>query len=157
MKKHYWFGISFLMIAGLVIIFTNGCEKDDNNSSQNGGLIFNPNLTYGTVTDIDGNIYKTIAIGTQTWMAENLKVTHYQNGDSISKITDATPWSNLESGAYCIYLNNSVKGNTYGKLYNWFAITDSRNICPAGWHIPTDTEWETLYAYLGGYESVTSD
>jgi len=147
------------LVIGLVVVFINGCKKDynSNDSSQNRGLIFNPNLTYGTVTDIDGNVYKTISIGTQTWMAENLKVTRYRNGDSISKITDATPWSDLTAGAYCVYSNNSDKGAIYGKLYNWYSLIDSRNICPNGWHVPTDTEWETLYSYLGGYVSITSN
>jgi uncharacterized protein (TIGR02145 family) len=159
MKKSNKIWIYSLIVIGLALVLTNGCKKDSNNSpsSQNGGIIFNPNLTYGTVTDIDGNVYKTITIGTQTWMAENLKVTRYRNGDTISKITDATPWSNLIAGAYCIYNNNTDKGTTYGKLYNWYALLDTRNICPTGWHVPIDTEWETLYTYLGGYESITSD
>jgi uncharacterized protein (TIGR02145 family) len=147
------------MVMGFVLILTNSCKKDNNNdnTTQNSGIIFNSKLTYGTVTDISGNVYKTITIGTQTWMAENLKVTRYRNGDSIPKISDGTAWSNLTTGAYCDYRNIVSNGTTYGKLYNWYSIMDSRNICPTGWHIPNDTEWEKLYAYLGGYEQTTSD
>ncbi|MBW6480577.1 MAG: T9SS type A sorting domain-containing protein [Bacteroidales bacterium] len=103
-----------------------------------------------TVTDYDGNVYNTVAIGTQVWMAENLKVTHYRNGDSIPNITVASQWSNLTSGAYGIYNNDSSYATTYGLLYNWFAVTDTSGICPTGWHIPTDAEWTTLTDFLGG-------
>lgn len=114
------------------------------------GLIFNPNLTYGTMSDIDGNVYKTIQIGTQTWMAENLKTTKYRNGDPIPNVTDATAWAALTNGAYCWY-NNDASSNkaTYGALYNWYSISDSRAIAPSGWHIPIDNEWSTLANYLG--------
>lgn len=117
-------------------------------------IIFNPNLTYGTVTDIDGNVYKTIQIGTQTWMAENLKTTHYQNGDPIPNVTDDTNWWNLTSGAYCWNNNDAITYKSiYGALYNWYALTDSRNIAPTDWHVPSDSEWALLKTYLGG-ESV---
>jgi len=106
-----------------------------------------------TVTDIDGNTYRTVKIGDQWWMAENLKVTHYRNGDAIANVTDRTEWSNLMIGAYCEYENNSANCATYGRLYNWFAVSDKRNIAPAGWHVPSDAEWQTLVNYLGG-ESV---
>jgi uncharacterized protein (TIGR02145 family) len=106
-----------------------------------------------TVTDIDGNVYNTVTIGTQVWMAENLKTTKYRNGEAIPHITDNTTWYNLTTGAYYNYNNNTSYGAVYGKLYNWFAVTDSRNIAPTGWHVPTDAEWTTLTTYLGG-ESV---
>jgi uncharacterized protein (TIGR02145 family) len=99
-----------------------------------------------TLTDIDGNIYQTITFDNQVWMAENLKVTHYRNGDTIPHITDNTQWSNLSSGGYCNYANDTNKTT----LYNWFAVTDIRNIAPAGWHVPSDAEWSTLTTYLGG-------
>ncbi|MFA4907903.1 MAG: FISUMP domain-containing protein [archaeon] len=107
----------------------------------------------GTVIDIDGNTYQTVKIGNQWWMAENLKVTHYRNGEAIPNVTDNTAWSNLTTGAYCNYENNSTNVDTYGRLYNWYAVDDSRNIAPTGWHVPTDAEWQTLVDYLGG-ESV---
>lgn len=103
-----------------------------------------------TVTDIDGNIYHTVEIGTQVWMVENLNVTKYRNGASIPNISDETTWSLHFSGAYCHQGNIPSNGTTYGKLYNWYAVNDSRNICPTGWHVPTDAEWSTLMSYLGG-------
>jgi uncharacterized protein (TIGR02145 family) len=104
----------------------------------------------GTVTDIDGNVYQTVTIGTQVWMAENLKVTHYRNGDSIPNITDNTTWAGLTTGAYCTFLNSAGYLAIYGRLYNWYAVNDIRNISPAGWHVPTPLEWQTLADYLGG-------
>jgi uncharacterized protein (TIGR02145 family) len=102
-----------------------------------------------TVTDIDGNVYQTVKIGDQWWMAENLKVTHYQNGDSIRNVTSDSEWSRLSTGAYCTYGNNTNNTVTYGRLYNWYAVNDNRNIAPAGWHIPTDEEWKQLKMDLG--------
>lgn len=103
-----------------------------------------------TVTDIDGNTYTTVTIGTQTWLGQNLNVSRYNNGDSIPNITNDTTWSNLTTGAYCDY--NNIPGNStiYGKLYNHYALTDPRNLCPIGWHVSTEDEWITLVAYLGG-------
>jgi len=103
----------------------------------------------GTVTDIDGNIYKTVKIGNQWWMAENLKVKHYRNGDAISNITVDTLWSHLTSGAYCSYNNDENNAVTYGYLYNWHVVNDSRGIAPAGWHVPSDLEWKQLEMDIG--------
>ncbi len=114
------------------------------------GIVFNPNLTYGTMTDQDGNEYKTITIGTQTWMAENLRTTKYRNGDPIPTGVYGTTWGNLTIGAYCNYNNYAAGVITYGRLYNWRAVVDSRNIAPAGWHVSSDDEWWTLVVYLGG-------
>ena len=110
-------------------------------------------LQANTVTDIDGNVYNTIVIGTQTWMIENLKVTKYRNGDAIPNVMDSTAWISLNTGAYCNYNNDINIPVTYGRLYNWFAINDSRNITPAGWHVATAAEWVTLVSYLGGKEA----
>jgi uncharacterized protein (TIGR02145 family) len=105
----------------------------------------------GTVTDIDGNVYHTVTIGTQTWMVENLKTTKYRNGEAIPNVTDTVAWINLKTkGAWCNYDNNPSNAATYGRLYNWYAINDRRNIAPTGWHVPTDAEWTTLTTYLGG-------
>ena len=112
-------------------------------------ITINPTLR-NSVTDIDGNVYETAAIGNQVWMAENLKVTHYRDGTEITPVTDITAWTKLSTEAYCYYDNNSSNGDTYGALYNWYAVSDSRNIAPAGWHVPTDEEWQTLVDYLGG-------
>jgi len=108
------------------------------------------------VTDIDGNVYKTISIGTQNWMAENLKVTHYRNGDPIPEVPDSTTWETITSGAYSNFDNNPNIGAVYGKLYNWYTINDSRNIAPMGWHVSTDLDWVQLTLYLGG-DSIAGD
>jgi uncharacterized protein (TIGR02145 family) len=117
------------------------------------GLIGPDNQPYSTVTDIDGNVYKTVRIGDQWWMMENLKVTHYRNGDPIPNVTDAGAWADLAAGAYCEHSNDPANVATYGRLYNWHAIADSRNIAPEGWHVPTDAEWKQLEMYLGMSEA----
>ncbi len=131
------------LILFILIVATSSCEKsaDPDNKSE-------------TITDIDGNEYNTVVIGTQTWMKENLKVTKYNNGTTIQLITDDGEWikidHELDKDAYCWYENDrSTYGNTYGALYNWYAV-ELDNICPVGWHLPTDAEWTTLVDYLGG-------
>ena len=120
----------------------------------NNPIIFNPDINYGTVTDIDGNVYKTITIGTQTWMAENLKTTKYRNGDPIPNVT-GSGWVALVTGAYCWYDNDAATyKSTLGALYNWFAVNDERSIAPIGWHVPTDAEWTTLTTFFGGLTNV---
>jgi len=107
----------------------------------------------GTITDIDGNLYNYISIGSQVWMMENLRTTKYRNGDPISEITQNFEWSNLRTGAYCNYVNSTVNLNLDGRLYNWFAVNDSRKIAPQGWHIPSQEEWGELIRYLGGSQA----
>jgi uncharacterized protein (TIGR02145 family) len=101
------------------------------------------------VTDIDGNVYRTVKIGDHWWMAENLKVTRYRNGDSIPIVTDNRAWESLTTGAICYFDNDSNNVATYGILYNYYAIDDSRGFAPEGWHIPTDEEWKELETFLG--------
>jgi len=101
-------------------------------------------------TDFDNNFYPVVTIGDQTWMAENLKVTHYQTGDEIPNIIDGPLWSGLSTGAYCWYSNDISWKDAYGALYNWYAVVDSRELCPAGWHTPSNDEWAILTNYLGG-------
>jgi len=101
------------------------------------------------IKDIDGNEYPTVRIGTQVWMASNLKTTRYRDGSTIPNVTNATSWAGLTTGAWVNYDNNAANDAIYGKLYNWYAVADSRNICPTGWHVPTDVEWLTLSNYLG--------
>ena len=110
-----------------------------------------------TVTDIDGNVYQTIIIGTQVWMAENLKVTHYRNGDAIPTGYSNSDWENLTTGAYAVYDGNESNADTYGYLYNWYAVADSRNIAPEGWHVPTDDEIKQLEMHLGMSQSEADD
>jgi len=109
-----------------------------------------PDCECGVVIDIDGNVYQTVKIGDQCWMAENLKVTRYRNGDPIYHILDPGQWEILTIGAYCEFDNNPVNVAEYGRLYNWYAVDDSRGLAPAGWHMPTDAEWQALVDYLGG-------
>ena len=109
----------------------------------------NRSLSYGSVTDIDGNTYATIQIGTQVWMAENLRTTRYRNGDPIPNVTDKGKWGGLSSGAWCHYENDPKHEVPYGKLYNWYTVNDPRKVCPAGWHLPTDGEWQQMEAALG--------
>lgn len=115
----------------------------------------------GTITDIDGNVYHVVNIGNQVWMVENLKTTRYRNGDSIPNVTDHTIWIPLNSGAYGNYNNDSSNADSYGRLYNWYAVADYRCIAPEGWHIPTDAEWIVLTDYLSnnghGYAGNWSD
>ena len=105
----------------------------------------------GQLVDIDGNVYRTVVIGTQHWMAENLKVTKYRNGDEITHITVNSIWSSNTDGAYGYYENNTTNRDTYGMLYNWYAVdnSSSRYICPEGWHVPTNSEFSNLKTELG--------
>ncbi|MCP4704155.1 MAG: hypothetical protein GY865_06055 [candidate division Zixibacteria bacterium] len=105
---------------------------------------------FGTVTDIDGYVYKTVIIDGNEWMVENLKTTHYRNGDPIAEVAANYTWSNLSTGAYCEYDNDIGNVATYGRLYNWYAVNDSRNIAPEGWHVPSATEHIFIVDYLGG-------
>lgn len=104
--------------------------------------------TTSTVSDIDGNIYNTVTIGTQTWMVENLRTSKYRDGSTISNITSTTIWAGLTTGAWCNFNNDVTNNNKYGKIYNWYAVSDSRNIAPIGWHVPSNTEWTTLRYYV---------
>ncbi len=125
-------------------------------ANTNNGSQFNTSLTYGSVSDIDGNTYKTIQIGAQTWMAENLRVTKYRNGSSISIVLDSTQWRSRTTGAWSYYNNDTAKNIPYGKLYNWYAVVDTGRICPSGWHVPTDAEWNTLVGKLDSAYSPTN-
>lgn len=124
----------FISLGAIIIIFI-ACSKNEENSND-------------IVTDQDGNKYNTIKIGNQIWMSENLKTTTYRNGDAIPNITDPTAWYNLSTAAYCDYDNNPANSATYGKLYNWHAV-HSGQLCPTGWHIPSEAEWNILEAFLG--------
>jgi len=105
-----------------------------------------------TVTDVDGNVYHTVQIGTQTWLIENLRTTHYNDGSAITYEGDSVLWSLYNSGAYCYYNNDVANNNIYGKLYNWYAANSGR-LAPAGWHVPSDAEWQTIVDFLGGNDT----
>ena len=102
------------------------------------------------VKDVNGNSYRTIQIGAQCWTQTNLKVSKFRNGDIVPTGLNNNDWGSTTSGAYAIYNNDPVNDGLYGKLYNHYAVTDSRGLCPTGWHVPTDGEWTTLENHLGG-------
>jgi uncharacterized protein (TIGR02145 family) len=105
------------------------------------------------VKDIDGNVYKTVTIGKQIWMAENLKTTRFNDGTAMSLVAADQSWGALTTPAFCFYNKDATANkNTYGALYNWYTV-NSNKLCPKGWHVSTDAEWTTLTTYLGG-ESV---
>lgn len=147
------------------LLFLCSCDKIDETYDQssknltNGKTkaLFNPNVTYGVMTDQDGNIYKTVIIGKQTWMAENLRTTKYNDGTAIPNVTATNEWTNLNNGSYCDYNNTSSIDtiSTYGRHYNWFAV-ETGKLAPKGWHVPSDEEWSILTNYLGG-ESIAGD
>ena len=139
------------------------CKKETNTPANSGKNTVdttkianqNPTSGYGpNITDSEGNSYKTVKIGTQTWMAENLKVSKYSDGTTIPNIIDNAQWSQLTTGAWSYYNNDAANNAKYGKLYNWYAVSKTtngnKNVCPTGWHVPTDAEWKVLTDYLGG-------
>ena len=139
--------LSSVLFAFALII---GCASDDKTSTGPGNNNNNPGtIATDSIVDAEGNYYKIVQIGTQWWMAENLQVTKYANGDPIANLTIDSMWQWTTSGAYCDVENNSANRTTYGYLYNGFAIADPRGIAPAGWHIPSDSEWTVLSDYLG--------
>jgi len=103
-----------------------------------------------SVTDIDGNVYDVVQIGTQTWMAENLKTTRFRNGDVLPAGLTPAEWASTEAPANAFYNSDLALEAIYGKLYNWYAAADARGLCPTGWHVPTDAEWTVLTDFLGG-------
>lgn len=104
-------------------------------------------------TDVDGNSYQTVQIGNQCWLAEDLRTTLYRNGSSIPNVTEDSDWAGLSTGAWAYYANDDLNSDVVGKLYNWFAVNDTRGICPTGWKIPSDDDWKNLEIELG----MTSD
>jgi uncharacterized protein (TIGR02145 family) len=129
---------TIIEIVGIVviIILIQSCKKEVDN----------------VIKDIDGNVYTSITIGTQVWMAENLKTTKYRNGDLIGTTTPATLDISAEATPKYQWAYDGDESNAaiYGRLYTWYAATDTRNVCPAGWHVPIDTEWTALATFLGG-------
>jgi uncharacterized protein (TIGR02145 family) len=135
-----------------VLSLCSSCSKDGDNDSVDqkikfDNLFLNPELTYGSVKDIDDNVYPTIKIGNQVWMAENLKTTKYNTSVPIPNVMNDADWKSLSTGAWCYFSNNTENNTTYGKLYNWYVVNTGK-LCPKGWHIPTDEEWEQLVTYL---------
>ena len=124
-----------------------GNEVSFTTTAGGGGIVTNP----GAGVTFNGYTYASIVLGNgQEWMAENLRTTTYANGDPIPNVTYNTQWQNLTTGAWAHYNNDSQYENPYGKLYNWYTVADPRNVCPTGWHVPTDAEYTLLTDYLGG-------
>lgn len=152
MKSKFYFSLI------LFLLFLFGCGKDENPDASNETngkttAVFNSSLTYGSLTDQDGNTYKTIKIGSQTWMAENLRTTKYRNGDLIDTTTPSTKDISSENQPkyqwtfdFNVGENNVI---TYGRIYTYYTTTDSRNVAPSGWHVSTSDDWETLVNFLG--------
>ena len=107
----------------------------------------------GSMSDIDGNVYATVKIGSQEWMAENLVTTKYRNGDSIVFAPSNSVWEASNVGAYCHFENDSMNDTIYGSLYNWYAVINSNGLCPEGWHIPNNVEWNELINFNEGFST----
>ena len=137
--------IVILVIMTIKIISRNfKSDEVDNNRPKDSG---------NTVTDINDIVYQFVPIGTQVWMAKNLNVSSYANGDAIPEAKTAEQWEKYgykKKGCWCYYENKSANGSKYGKLYNWYTVNDSRGLAPKGWHVPSDAEWSKLTDYLGG-------
>ncbi len=141
------------LLITMIIVIIYSCNKDDEVSTE---------VTQGTIKDYDGNVYKTVQIGDQWWMAEDLKTTHYTNGEAITLVTDNSVWADPDDlKMYCYYNNDNSSGaGKYGALYSWFAVmngasgTDNnpsnvQGVCPDGWHVPSHSEWKEMLMYLG--------
>lgn len=156
-------GVNFGATRGSSVVSFNAVSATSYQSWSNNSIVVTiPNSAVSgkvsvTVSSIKSNevdfLVTSVIIGNQEWMSRNLDVSTYRNGDAIPECTDNSQWDNLTTGAWCYYSNNSDNGVIYGKLYNWFAVNDSRGLAPSGWHIPTDAEFTTLTTYLNG-ESV---
>jgi uncharacterized protein (TIGR02145 family) len=142
MKKETKIWIYSLAILGVLLMLSSSCSKKSDSS--------NSTPTGSTIKDADGNIYHTVTIGTQVWMVENLKTTKYNDGTAIPLVTNSTAWGTLTTPGYCWYNNDSATyKTTYGALYNWYAVLTGK-LCPSGWHVPIESDWNTLATYLGG-------
>ena len=138
MQLKYRYSVFAYLAIGLFIILAVGCEKEDDSQNL-------------TVTDVDGNVYHTLKIGSQVWMVENLKTTRYNDSTEITMIEDSTLWNHLTEPACCWMDNDLNNKEPYGGLYNWYAVNTGK-LCPDGWHVPTNEEWTELIDYLGGIQ-----
>jgi len=146
MKKNIRFLLSLLLFL-VILGATEGCKKDPVEEP------YIPFVYTDSVTDLEGNVYHTVTIGNQVWMAENLRSTRYNNGDPIEYIGSITDWPNADSGACCYYNGAAEALGIYGLMYNFRAVNDPRGIAPPGWHVPTYYEWLGLVAYCGNADA----
>ena len=148
--------MKILVLVSLVLSFTySQCDANGDGLLNIVDIIVEVNCilencweNQPSCVDYDGNVYETVQIGDQHWMAENLKTTHYSNGDEIVFINNHDSWDNYNTGYYAIYNNDQSNVEIHGNLYNWAAVNDNRGICPEGYHIPSDEEWSELVVYL---------
>jgi uncharacterized protein (TIGR02145 family) len=138
MGKRFRIRLVIFIIMELLLFLTNSCRKSDD--------ITDNNISF-PVYDIDGNVYSTLTIGTQEWMAENLKTANYNDGAPIQNVTVDIDWQNFTTGAYCWHNNDTSNKSPYGALYNWYAVSSGK-LCPTGWHVPSNSDWTTLENYL---------
>ncbi len=162
MKLTQSFAILFAIVALILIVSCNDSIDstviEPTDKPFDPIVHFNDKTVYGTMTDQDGNEYKTITIGKRTWMAENLRTTKYRNGELIANVTDSLAWKALSTAAYCNYNNttnvDSIK--VLGRLYNWYSVLDTtRNIAPKGWHVADTMDWKALYSDTLKIESLS--
>ncbi|MFO7723806.1 MAG: fibrobacter succinogenes major paralogous domain-containing protein [Bacteroidales bacterium] len=135
MKRLSVLAILFIALTGLLV--SMGCKKDKDDEPV-------------VLKDADGNVYTSVVIGTQEWMKENLRTTRYRNGDPITHAPMVNDWKTVTEGKYCAYDNDGGTVVPYGYLYSWIAVSDPRHLCPAGWHVASRADWDTLIGFLGG-------
>jgi uncharacterized protein (TIGR02145 family) len=149
MKKSFLFWLFFVLISGS-LVFT-ACDNDDDDDDP-------PIEDPGTVTDIDENVYPTIVLGAQEWMAENLKTTRYRDGSPIAYPgNDQSQWRGNLEGAYAWYNDDMLNKDRYGAIYNYHAVANPNGLCPTGWRIPTQADWNQLLNYLGNDHQISND
>lgn len=139
--------ISKILLLSTTVVLFSGFTKGGKGSQKPKTVAA---IIPTTVSDVDSNVYSIVKIGTQQWMLENLRTKHFSNGKAIAMVKDSTRWAVFNSAAYCVYANDSSNMKTHGLLYNWFAVNDSAKLCPNGWHVPSETDWNTLEETLGG-------
>jgi uncharacterized protein (TIGR02145 family) len=127
--------ISLIVVCALLLVLAFSCKKEDGDPD--------------TVTDIDGNVYHTITIGTRVWFKDNLKTTKFKDGSQIPLVTEQAAWTTLTNPGYCWFDNNTSNKTTYGGLYNGYAVKDARGLCPTGWHVATDADWSDMEMAFG--------
>lgn len=147
-SKINYLSIIKLLIAFFILIQLVSC-KSDSTSPNDPEESTNFENCGDSLKDRDGNTYQTVQIGGQCWMAEDLRTTSYRDGSSIPNVTENNEWAGLSTAAWAYYANDDFNSDVNGKLYNWFAVNNSKGICPAGWKVPSDDEWKTLEIELG--------